>query len=231
MAGGDTTDGSGPVDHDTGIYSYLFRMSATPNPPHAQLASHEDDDAYYRAVLRDLIDHGAEFAHQLRERAAKQPDFDPSIPFDRLTRTIRRTIALARHIATNPPKAHTKNDRAPVDRTQAREKIIRGVEDAIEARRGPKTDTDTSILYNELNERLLDDGLERDLRTRPIDEIIEELARDLGVAYQSRSYAWKRRTPADIATLRAHAATPPNPENWAGFSPPPKRNQRWPKAP
>ncbi len=181
-------------------------MQFTPTFPTAQPASPEDDDAYYRAVLRDLIDHGAEFARQLRKRAAKAPEFDPSIPFDRPTRTIRRTIALARHIAANPPKARLANERTPIDRTQAREKIIRGVEDAIEARRGPKTDTDTCILYQELNERLLDDGLERDLRTRPIDDIIEELARDLGVAYQSRSYAWKRRTPADIATLRARAA-------------------------
>ncbi len=206
-------------------------MSAPPTSPQAQLASPENDDAHYRAVLRDLIDHGAEFARQLRERAAKQPEFDPSIPFDRLTRTIRRTIALARHIATNPPKARTLSERAPIDRTQAREKIIRGVEDAIEARRGPKTDTDTRSLYEELNERLDDAAFERGLRTRPIDEIIEELARDLGVAYQSRAYAWKRRTPTDIAHLRARAAQPPNPKSRVGFSPPPQRNQRWAKAP
>ncbi len=207
-------------------------MSSTPTSPHAQPASQEDDDAHYRAVLRDLIDRGADLARQLHERAARDPEADLTISFDRIARTIRRTIALARHIATNPPKAHTATDRTPHDRTQAREKIIRSVEDAIEARRGPKTDTDTRTLYNELNERLLDDGLERDLRTRPLDEIIEELARDLGIAYQSRAYAWKRRTPADIATLRARAAKPPSePESRVGFSPPPKRNQRWPKAP
>ena len=211
-------------------------MHPTPTPPQSQPASHQDDDAYYRAILHDLIDHGAELARQLRERAAKQPEFDLTIPFDRIARTIRRTIALARHIATNPPKARTPT----ADRTQAREKIIRGVEDAIEAKRGPKTDTE--ILYNELHERLDDAGFERDLRTRPIDEIIEELARDLGIAYQSRSYVWERRTPADIATLRARAALSANGRaaphterqnlSSEGVSPPlPRQHKRWAEPP
>ncbi len=204
-------------------------MHPIPTSPQSPPPSLEDDDAYYRAVLHDLIDRGADLARQLHERAAKEPGSDPTIPFDRIARTIRRTIALARHIATNPPKTRTP----AVERTLAREKIIRGVEDAIEARRAPATDTD--ILYNELHERLDDDGLERDLRTRPIDDIIEELARDLGIAYQSRAYIWKRRTPADIATLRARAAmTATGPENplRVGFSPPkPPRHKQWAEAP
>ena len=203
-------------------------MTSTPTPTQSKPASQEDDDAYYRATLHDLIDRGADLARQLHERAAKAPEADHTIPFDRIARTIRRTIALARHIATNPPKARPSIERGAVDRTMAREKIIRGVEDAIEARRGPPTESE--ILYNELHERLEDADLERDLRTRPIDDIIEELARDLGIAYQSRSYIWKRRTPADIATLRARAARTPNePENlrWVDFSPPnQQRNKR-----
>jgi len=203
-------------------------MDSTPTPSQTQPASHQDNDAYFGAILRDLIDIGAGLARQLQERAAKNPESDPTIPFDRIARTIRRTIALARHIATNPPKTA----RPAVERTQAREKIIRGVEDAIEARRAPATDA--QILYNELHERLDDDGLERDLRTRPIDDIIEEIARDLGVAYQSRAYIWKRRTPADLATLRARAAAnetePENPSR-VGFSPPQQRNKLWAKAP
>ncbi len=113
------------------------------------------------------------------------------------------------------------------------------MEDAIEARRGPKTATDTAILYNELHERLDDADFERDLRTRPIDDIIEELARDLGVAYQSRAFIWKRRTPTDIATLRARAARdaneiPPGPENQhrEGVSPPlPRQHKHWAEPP
>ncbi len=201
-------------------------MHPTPTPPQSQPASPEDDDAYYRAVLHDLIEIGATLARQLQEHTAKDPEADLTIPCDRIARTIRRTIALARHIATFPPKTRT----TPAERTQAREKIIRGVEDAIEAKRGPATHT--AILYNELHERLDDAGFERDLRTRPIDDIIEELARDLGVAYQSRAYIWKRRTPADIAALRARAAMneSENPRR-AGFSPPPQRNQRWAQPP
>ncbi len=199
-------------------------MNPTPTPPQSPPPSQEDDDAYYRAVLHSLIDQGAAIARQLSERAAKQPESNLTIPFDRITRTIRRTIALARHIATNPPKTRTP----AVERTQAREKIIRGVEDAIEARRKPATDA--AILYNELHERLDDAAFERELRTRPIDDIIEELARDLGVASQSRVWIWKRRTPTDIATLRARAAMAepkPGRPGRAGFSPPnPQRHQQ-----
>ncbi len=175
-------------------------MHPTPTPPPSPPTSPEDDDAYYRAVLHGLIEQGAAIARQLSERATKEPESDLTVPFDRIARTIRRTIALARHIATNPPKTRTP----AVERTQAREKIIRGVEDAIEARRKPATDA--AILHNELHERLDDAAFERDLRTRPIEDIIEELARDLGIAYQARAYVWKRRTPSDIATLRARAA-------------------------
>ncbi len=210
-------------------------MSATHTSSHAQPASppaaHEDDDAYYRAVLRDLIERGADLARQLHQRAAEHPEADLTIPFDRIARTIRRTIALARHIAANPPKA-----RPPAaDRTQAREKIIRGVEDAIEVKRRLTPGTDTGILYNELHERLDDAAFERDLRTRPIDDIIEELVRDLGIAQQSRPWIWKRRTPADIDALRTRAAAPTyEAGRRRGLSPqrsPTQRNEKWAKAP
>ncbi len=209
-------------------------MHPTPTPPPSPPQSLEDDDAYYRAILHGLIDRGADLARQLHDRAAKEPEPDPTIAFDRIARTIRRNIALARHIATNPPKTRTQT----VERTQAREKIIRGVEDAIEARRAPTTETAT--LYNELNERLDDAAFERDLRTRPLDDIIEELARDLGVASQSRAWVWKRRTPVDIATFRARAARTTNATDHqnnrsVGFSPqpppPPKQNKRWAEPP
>ncbi len=175
---------------------------ATPQP------TPEQDAAYYRQVLHDLIDQGAALARQIHDRAAaaptpeRQPEADPAIAFDRIARAVRRTIALARHIAANP----APRPQNPAARTAARARLIRGVEDAIHRQR---RETDAEPLYAELAERLQDPELELDLQGRPIDDLIEELCRDLGVAAQGRSYVYKRRTPTDVAALRARAAAPP----------------------
>ncbi|MGI4955338.1 MAG: hypothetical protein ACRYGM_26320 [Janthinobacterium lividum] len=188
-------------------------MSSPSRPPaHAIPADPSGDDAYYRAVLHDLIDRGADLARRLHERAAgpANADGDPTIAFDRVARAIRRTIALARHIAANPVAARPEQSHADSradSRADTRARLIRGVEDAIHSqRRGG----DAEPLYAELGERLEDPALEFDLAHRPVAEIIEEIARDLGVAVQGRSYVWRRRTPQDIATLRRRALAAPH---------------------
>ncbi len=162
-------------------------------------------DAYYGAILQELVEIGAGLARQLKDTAAKHPEADHTIAFDRVARTIRRTIALARHIATSPPKARM----APAERAKAREKIIRTIEDAIEVKGRHTKGFDNQAYFEELNERLLDGQLEQDLLTRPIDDIIEEIARDLNVNAQERSWRHKRRTPTTLAALRARAAALP----------------------
>ncbi len=164
-------------------------------------------DAYYGAILQELVEIGAGLARQLKDTAAKHPEADHTIAFDRVARTIRRTIALARHIATSPRKARM----APAERAKAREKIIRTIEDAIEVKGRHTKGFDNQAYFEELNERLLDDQLEQDLLTRPIDDIIEEIARDLNVNAQERSWRHKRRTPTTLAALRHRAALPPLP--------------------
>ena len=49
-------------------------------------------------------------------------------------------------------------------------------------------------------------GLERDLASRPVADIIADLCRDLGVEPKPVIFRWKRRTPDDIAALCARAA-------------------------
>ena len=169
-----------------------------------------DDDARYRAVLDTLIEQGAAIAARLAGHATAATTPDSALPeatvaFDRIARAIRRTVALARHIAAHqaPGPAHVS---APgTNRTTTRAQLIRGVEDAIHRQR---RELDTEPLYAELGERLDDPELDLDLQGRPVDDIIEEICRDLGVAQQGRSYVWRRRTPQDIATLRHRAATP-----------------------
>ena len=172
-------------------------------------ATPEEDDAYYRAVLLDLIDRGADLARRIHENATlaeATPEnslnigsiVDPTAAFDRITRAVRRTIALARNIAKGPA--------ARQERTGARQKLIRGVEDAIHRKR---RESDAESLHAELRERLEDPELEFDLHGRPTQEIIEEICRDLGIAVQpGGTDMWKRRTPQDISALRARAAQP-----------------------
>ncbi len=59
---------------------------------------------------------------------------------------------------------------------------------------------------------MADYDLELDLQTRPLDDIIEEIARDLNVNAQERSWRHKRRTPN-------HPSRPPPPRR-ASPSPP-----------
>ena len=190
-------------------------MSSRPCPSaHAFPADPSEDDAYYRAVLHDLIDRGADLARRLHERAAGPAGADadvdaagppdPTIAFDRVARAIRRTIALARHIAANPgtQAAAARGTR----RTAARTALIRGVEDAIHRRRNA---TDTDHLVAEFTETLEDPALEFDLADRPVPELVEEICRDLGINTATRSFIFRRRTPADRAALRARAAAAP----------------------
>ena len=81
--------------------------AALENAPDQQDA----DRHYYRATLHELIDMGADIARQVHRQAMAQPQTpapatdpaepppDHTIPFDRIARAIRRTVALARHIA------------------------------------------------------------------------------------------------------------------------------------
>ena len=171
----------------------------------------EDADARYQAVLDILIDQGAALAARIHASAtaASTPDSalpDAAIAFDRIARAVRRTIALARHIAAaaaiDPAAAAT-----PATRTKTRTHLIRAVEDAIHVQHRVY-EGDREALDAEFAERLEDPELEFDLQGRDIDDVIQEICRDLGIAHKAPAYIWRRRTPTDIAGLRTRAAAP-----------------------
>jgi hypothetical protein len=148
-------------------------------------------------------------------RAAAASLQDLAAAFDSISRTVRRCIMLA-HSLNEPPKpARTP---AP-DRTAARKHILRAVEDTLQ-----RQDYDdsyrvcdpTEVLHAELLDRMDAPDLDRDIESRPIDDIIKDILRDLGLAALPGTRPWKRRTPADIAQLNARAAAPSRP---AGSTP------------
>ena len=226
----------------------------TPDSPPAPVPApgSPGDTAYYHQVLHTLIAQGANLARMVHDDAEHQfaarkdartreaqatrahpepphPEAPPAIPdptpaFERLARTVRRCIAQAQALTQaqarpTPSPAHA--------RTRARTALIRGVEDAIHVSTRMNPGTDAPTLRAELAERLDDPDLDADLLTRPVADVIEGICRDLGIAMQGRSYVWQRRTPADIAHLRARAearpgAQPPPPQpHQAQDNPPP----------
>jgi hypothetical protein len=127
-----------------------------------------------------------------------QPAREFTVALERVSRTIRRTILLAQKIA-QPAKAPAVH---PVkDRVAARKQIIRTVEDLID-RDAPADEAES--LHAELLDRLDSPDLEYDIANRPVEDIIVEMRRDLGLAAQ----AGKRRTPEDVALLHARASAP-----------------------
>jgi len=189
-----------------------------PGPPAAPAHPH-------RQALDDLIAMGTDLARALHRQALIQaeaaqaavpPHPMPHAPheppaaalvtlttaFDRIARAVRRCIALARKLdepahATPNPAHH---------RTAARKQVIRAIEDTIyrTAHEGDRAEA----LNAELRDRLDDPDLDWDLTHRPVDDIIRDIRRDLGLASPPGDHPWRRRTPADIRDLQARAAAP-----------------------
>ena len=63
-------------------------------------------------------------------------------------------------------------------------------------------------LHREFLERLDTPDWEGELADRPVDDIITDIVRDLGLVTILGRHPWKRRTPADIAELCLRAAQP-----------------------
>ena len=170
----------------------------------------------HQDVVDDLIDLGHQLARLVVDQAKTGvlSAIDATVAFDRVSRSVRRSILLARKLA---------EPRREIDRVAARKRIIRAVEDTIQRDDDADRMDDSGTLHGELLDRLDTPDLEDEIGTRPIGEIITDIIRDLGLAALPGTHPWKRRTPADIALLCRRAAkrvpaagsavtTPPRPE-------------------
>ncbi len=201
---------------------------------------HAADAQFYRESLHDLIGMGTSFARLLHEQATN-PAHDPQpaaqakphataqpapVPepvalisfaaaFDRISRAVRRSIALARSL--NEP---VQPARDPAQhRATARKRLIREVEDTIQRTENEGDHAET--LNAELRDRLDAPDLDDDLTNRPVAEVITEICRDLGLDAFPDTHPWKRRTPADIAQLCARAAASSRPRQPGAAQQPP----------
>ncbi len=191
-------------------------MSPAPSRPEpTDRATQRDEDAqYYRDILHELVEMATDIARAVHRQAtaapapapeqASQPAPDSSIAFDRIARTLRRTIALARKLAEPAPLSPATQ--AAERRRIARKQIIRAVEDTIQRE---TSGADAEALHAEFYERLDTIDLDDDLDNQPIADIIALIRRDLGIANLPGTHPWKRRTPQDVRELSARAARSP----------------------
>jgi hypothetical protein len=224
---------------------------AIPVEPHTIPGPQAEDDQFYHEILHGLIEVGAELVRHLPQQAAAQaqaPQQHPApqpapapapssdavaslaIAYDRISRAVRRCIALARSL--NDPAQPPKHP-AP-DRTAARKHILRAVEDTLQRQDYDDSYRDcdsTEALHAELLDRMDTPDLDRDIESRPIDDIIKDILRDLGLAALPGTRPWKRRTPADIAELNARAAAPSRPAGSTPTNPAPARKTATPPPP
>ncbi len=190
---------------------------ANNTPQHATPAVGEDM-LYFGRVLRHFVEVGDEFVAMLHQEArlvAKaqaelaEGTFDPQTApiqapqsdllgaYQDITRSARRSIMLYQKLfaAKKTPSAQ--------HRIAARKKIIRDVEDAIQANAEPGKE---EKLHAELLERLDRPDFDIDIANQSIADIVTDICRDLGITGLYDSHPWKRRMPHDIAILNARAA-------------------------
>ena len=169
-----------------------------------------------RVAAHELIEMGTDLARLVHSQALAAPETaaDATIAFDRIARTVRRTIMLARKVAEPMP---IPADPAP-RRAATRRRIIREVEDVIQRSAGSG---EAEALHREFLDRLDAPDLDDDIAHRPAADIIVDICRDLGLSAPPGTHPWQRRTPADIAILCARAAAFPT-------SPPRSAPALWP---
>lgn len=184
-------------------------------------AQRDADTAYYRQMLHELAEMAMDLARAVH-RQATQPSTDPApepgaapapasnftaaaVALDRLARTVRRTVALARTLA-DPAPPHPATQAAS-RRLAARKQLIRAVEDRIQRR--TEGATDAVVLRAELHERLDTPDLDDDLAHLPVAELVKAICRDLGLENDIPGLRpWPRRTPAELRALCLRAAQP-----------------------
>ncbi len=208
----------------------------------ARATERDADTAYYRAVLHELIEIGATLARTLPQQATQPPapeaaptpatTADLAAAYERLTRALRRTIALARALDQPAPHGairplttrHTAPRTAPPDDTldddapgappdlppehlrAARAHVAREVEAAIE--HDAHDHADAAALRADLHERLDHPDFAWDVAERPIETIIADLCLNLGISDIADLRAWAART-AELSPIAASSPAQP----------------------
>ena len=202
------------------------------------------DVQHHRGVLNALIDMGAQLATAVHAKAmcaieAPNPTPPPAHPemqdptksqdtaapdltiaFDRVARTVRRTILLARHVAEPPKAARPYAARGRIGRT--RKPLDRASKDVTSGAASGQANPDSHdtpeslerperperLELSELDAREIAETFAKEIGDRRIEAIIAEIRRDLGQQEELPGNAPPHSTPASMASRRTRPAAP-----------------------
>ncbi len=146
--------------------------------PSAILDQQAEDDAFYAATLKEMVAMGLEIGRIVHQQVIAQSIDSPHSPiddqstvsYDRVFRAVRRGIMLAKRLSQPEPVRK---------QAAARRQVARDVGNAIQSQ--AKSPKDAENLYADLRDRLDTPDFEEDLENRPIQDIIDEIRKDLGL--------------------------------------------------
>jgi hypothetical protein len=173
--------------------------------PSAILDQQAEDDAFYAAALKEMVAMGLEIGRIVHQQVIAQSIDSPHSPiddqstvsYDRVFRAVRRGIMLAKRL----------KDPEPVRKqAAARRQVARDVGNAIKSQ--AKSPKDAENLYADLRDRLDTPDFEEDLENRPIQDIIDEIRKDLGLK-PSPANPVARIAPSQCGTTQDQANQPP----------------------
>ena len=180
-----------------------------PTPTSPPDTTPELDLAACQRALAILVDVGTALAQECKIPSAETSLSARTLAYDRVALAVRRAIILHDHLATAIParerQAATQAATRDAKRDQDRRHILRTVEDTID-RHAPRAEI--AALRLELLDRIDTPEFAEDLATRPPEQLIGELCRDLALANLPGRRPHLRRTADDIAILCAQAAAP-----------------------
>ncbi len=195
-------------------------MSSSPTltDPADRTRQRDEDAQYYRGILHELVEMATDIARAVHRQATTEHSADPTpatalpapapspqqaIAFDRLARSIRRTIALARKLS--------EPDRAPPSSKLRAD----GCNECCPSPRQRRTDrAETDALHAEPCERPeepdfdADEDLDDDLDDQSFADLIASLRHDSGLATLTDAQLRQHGTPRDVRDLCACAAQP-----------------------
>ena len=209
------------------------------------------------AKLEELADIGMEIARDLRRRVAEaaEPDADPddpaavSLAFSRVSRAVRMTCALQTEVvdklrgvgrieagevylaglaAEDAARAATAQDAAERRLTARKAEIAKAVTGAIDAaHRDDETDEGYERHVREATERLKDPSDLGDLLSRPFDEVVAQICRELGIPHFPSPWMGEGSgmgvapCPEEAQQAKPHGTLVPQPARSPPTEPPP----------
>ncbi len=152
----------------------MFFVEPPTNPDEIraqQAAQRAEDDAFFVQALKEIVRLGVDIIQIIHQQVVAQSLDSPHSPidkasaqaYDNVTRAVRRTVLLARHILKGDPEPKPRQ-------TPPRPQIL---SDAPEKRE--RRDTDRLDRLDTL------DSIE-DLKNRPAQDVLNELRNDIGLA-------------------------------------------------